>query len=89
MSTIFGGGRHQRREGFNRDAEKYREAVKLGYRVLRYTSDDMKQRPLQCVEEVAAVLTKLTGENQPDRRSRQRTWTKATMGENAEKAGAT
>jgi very-short-patch-repair endonuclease len=54
--TIYGGGRHQRREGFNKDAEKYREAVKLGWRVMRYTSDDLKQRPVQCVDEVAELL---------------------------------
>ena len=55
-----GGGRHQRRGGFNRDAEKYREAVKAGWRLMRYTGDDLKQRPVQCVEEVAKILGKLT-----------------------------
>lgn len=52
-----GGGRHQRRTGFTRDAEKYREIVKAGYRLLRYTSDELRQRPVQIVEEVAAQLT--------------------------------
>ena len=32
-----GGGRHQRMEGYTRDCEKYNQAVKGGWRVLRYT----------------------------------------------------
>src|SRR4051812_43101211 len=37
---IFGGGksRHTTGKGFTEDAEKYREAAKLGWKVLRYTS---------------------------------------------------
>lgn len=54
----YGGGRHQRRKGFTADAEKYREAMKLGWRVLRYTSDEWRERPLQIIEEVAAMLHK-------------------------------
>ena len=57
----YGGGRHQRRVGFTKDAEKYREAVKAGWRVLRYTSDELRERPIQIVEEVATILEKLEG----------------------------
>ena len=37
---VFGGGksRHTTGKGYTEDAEKYREATKLGWRVLRYTS---------------------------------------------------
>lgn len=37
---VFGGGksRHTTGKGFTEDAEKYREAVKLNWKVLRYTS---------------------------------------------------
>lgn len=59
----YGGGRHQRREGFTRDAEKYRAAVNAGWRLLRYTSDEWKERPVQIIEEVGRVLVKLSGEN--------------------------
>jgi very-short-patch-repair endonuclease len=38
------------------DAEKYRELTLAGWRLLRYTSVDLKERPLQCVEEVAGML---------------------------------
>jgi len=52
-------GRHQRRAGFTRDVVKYREAVKLGWRLLRYTSDEMRTRPVQVIEEVAEMLWQL------------------------------
>ena len=34
-------GRHTTGTGYANDCEKYREAVKLGYRVMRYTSRDL------------------------------------------------
>lgn len=33
---MWGGGRHVRPAGFIADCEKYREAIKLGWRVMRY-----------------------------------------------------
>ena len=36
---IWVGGAHSRGAHFNSDSEKYNEAVKLGWRVLRYTSN--------------------------------------------------
>lgn len=54
-----GGGRHQRWSGFNADAEKYRELTKAGWRLLRYTGDDLRKRPIQCVEEVKQLLHEL------------------------------
>lgn len=51
-----GGGRHQRRAGFQADAEKYNAAAELGWVVLRYTGDDLRKRPAQCIEQVARVL---------------------------------
>ena len=35
--TMIGGSHHQRTEGYEKDLEKYNAAVKLGWRVLRYT----------------------------------------------------
>lgn len=33
------GGRHSRHDGYTKDCEKYNEALILGYRVIRVTSD--------------------------------------------------
>jgi len=60
-----GGGRHQRRGGFNRDAEKYNAATALGWRVLRFTSDDMRAGPVQVIKQVASVYGKLKQEPTP------------------------
>ena len=51
-----GGGRHQRPRGYTHDCEKYREAAKLGWRVLRDTSIDMQERPAQVGDEVREML---------------------------------
>lgn len=53
-----GGGRHRRREGFRNDAEKLRAATERGWRVLRFPTSDIKERPVQCIKEVASVLRK-------------------------------
>lgn len=50
------GGRHQRRDGYARDCEKYRAAALAGWLVLRYPAADMQTRPVQLVEDVAAAV---------------------------------
>ena len=55
------GGRHQRWGGFQKDAEKYNAATKRGWRVLRYTSQDMRERPVQNVTEAANLVERLHG----------------------------
>ena len=40
---IEGWGRHQRMGGFKADCEKYNAAAILGWRVLRYTTDQVKR----------------------------------------------
>lgn len=52
-------GRHNRGGGFIEDCRKYNAAVVRGWRVLRYTSTDMTQRPFQCIEEVRNLLESL------------------------------
>jgi len=52
----LGGGRHQRRAGFINDTEKYNAAIMCGWRVLRFTGDDLRKRPLQMIEQVAAMV---------------------------------
>ena len=41
---IFQKGRHVRGKGYANDVEKYREAVLLGWKLLRYTVIDMQKR---------------------------------------------
>lgn len=53
---IFVNGRHGRGLQFSADCEKLNAAVLLGWRVLRYTTIDMRQRPVQVIEEVQGVL---------------------------------
>lgn len=53
---IFVGGSHSRGVRFTSDCEKMNLAVELGWRVLRYTTLDLRQRPVQCVEQVLRLL---------------------------------
>jgi very-short-patch-repair endonuclease len=42
---VWTGGRHTRGMGFINDLEKYNLAVKLGWRVLRYTGENLHKIP--------------------------------------------
>lgn len=42
---IEGRGRHQTVVGYRRDCEKYNEAARLGWRVLRFPATDWKRSP--------------------------------------------
>lgn len=48
--------RHQRAAGYANDVEKYNAAVKLGWRVLRFTQDDLRKKPFETIELVKRVL---------------------------------
>ena len=52
------GGRHQRSRGYRNDVQKYRAAENLGWRILRFTGDEMHTEPVQVVEAVAKILRK-------------------------------
>ena len=54
---LFVGGGHQRGRRFAGDAAKQNAAVLAGWRVLRYTTVDLQERPVQCAEEVAWLLS--------------------------------
>lgn len=54
---IFVGGRHSRGVSFTKDCEKMNAATMLNWKVLRYTTKDIKERPVQCAEEVAELLS--------------------------------
>lgn len=49
-------GRHSRATGLENDAEKYNRAAIMGWRVLRFTTRQLKQQPLQCVELIQEAL---------------------------------
>ena len=48
-------GRHTRGSGFIKDLEKYNKAVLLGWRVLRYTPDQML---CEAIEDLKTILKK-------------------------------
>lgn len=49
-------GRHTRGSGFQADCIKYSRAVEMGWRVLRYTGDDLKKRSADVLEQITNVL---------------------------------
>ncbi|HEC26715.1 MAG TPA: hypothetical protein ENI67_04815 [Gammaproteobacteria bacterium] len=53
---VYSGGRHVRGKGFEGDCEKYNEAVKLGWKVYRFTTGMLKKDPLKCVNYVLTDL---------------------------------
>lgn len=56
---IYKIGRHQRPEGFRKDCEKYNEATRLGWSVLRFTPSDLTENPQKCIQMVGVlILTK-------------------------------
>jgi len=55
---VRGRNSHHSPTGGSRDREKDRAAIMLGWRVLRYTTGDLKQRPVQIIEEVKRFLRK-------------------------------
>ncbi len=55
---IFTGGGHTRGILFTDNAAKQNAAVMLGWHLLRYTTLDLRQRPLQIIEEIEEALKK-------------------------------
>lgn len=50
-------GAHTRGPGFIDNCRKYNTAALLGWIVLRYTIDDLVERPVQMVEEIQSLLS--------------------------------
>lgn len=53
---LFVRGRHSRGAEYSKDCEKHRALVLMGWALLRYTNLDLRQRPMQVVEEVCKLL---------------------------------
>lgn len=56
---IFSGGRHTRGSGFQRDLEKYNRASAIGWRVLRFSGQDVKSG--RALDEIEALWCEMQG----------------------------
>lgn len=53
---VYSKGGHVRGKHYQSDCEKYNAATLLGWRVLRYTTTCLRERPAQIIEEVQQAL---------------------------------
>ena len=53
---VWAGGRHTRGAGYSKDCEKYNSAACLGWRVLRYTSDMIRDNPGRVLDDVLILM---------------------------------
>ncbi len=58
---IWTGGGHTRGKGYASNCEKYNLAAVNGWSLLRYTTNDLKSRPMQVVDEVKALIVAKQG----------------------------
>ena len=65
---MFVHGRHQRGPQFAKDCEKLNQATLLGWRVLRYTTIDLRQSGAQLIEEITSLLAQGTLVNTAEQR---------------------
>ena len=54
--ATYMGGRHTRGRGYANDCEKYNSAACLGWRVLRYTSDMLRDNPGRVLDDVLLLI---------------------------------
>lgn len=54
----FTEGRHVRGKGYRGDCEKYNQAVMMGWKLLRFTSDMLADDPMGCCEMIANLIVK-------------------------------
>lgn len=66
-TTFFGGRKsgHQTAKGYRKDCEKYNAAVMMGWRVLRYTQQDLDQRHIEMIEEIENTLQLCRSDYEP------------------------
>lgn len=53
---VFAHGRHVSGAGFTADCEKTRAAVMLGWRLLPFTGEDVRERPAMVIETIKDAL---------------------------------
>ena len=54
--ATWAAGRHTRGSGYAKDCEKYNNAACLGWTVLRYTSDMIRDNPGQIIDDVLLLI---------------------------------
>ena len=59
---VDGYGTHSSREAFQRDRTRQNELVAAGYRVLRFTWDDLDRRPAAVIRQVRTALASRPGQ---------------------------
>ena len=59
------GGRHNRAEGYTKDAEKYNAAAEAAWIVLRYTDAMIREDPAACLEQIERVFARLVERKRP------------------------
>ena len=52
---MYQSGRHTRGAGYSKDCEKYNRAALLGYTVLRYTTNQVRDNPAQIYEDLKFI----------------------------------
>lgn len=52
----FSGGRHVRGKGYQDDCYKYNKALELGWRVLRYTPNMLKNDPISVIQQIERTI---------------------------------
>lgn len=55
--AVWTNGRHTRGAGYAADCEKYNAAVLAGWRILRFTSDQLNADPRRVIETISTALT--------------------------------
>lgn len=55
--SVWTNGRHTRGSGFTKDLEKYNQLTLDGFRLLRFTSDSLKNDPTGCIASVRQLLS--------------------------------
>ena len=53
---VFIGGRHTRGVGFSSDCEKTRLLVLMGWRMLPFTGEDVRERPVYVLDQIREAL---------------------------------
>lgn len=70
---IFSNGRHTRGKGYAKDCQKYNLATIDGWRVLRFTSEDIRDTGFHCAAlAVLKILTKHNSDEKTRERDRRR-----------------
>lgn len=55
---LYMGGRHVQSKGYQADCYKYNKAIELGWRVLRYSPQMIKNDPITIIQQIEKVLQK-------------------------------